>query len=97
MIKGAQRRMVEIRTPESALYETAFFILRIQPPPDRESFDMIAEADRIIARSTDRCASLTEPSAKKRRKWCLHTLLPMLLGALIGGSCVGLVWLICRL
>ena len=45
MIKGAQRRMVEIRTPDSKLFETAYFLLRPQPMPEADAHDMIAEAD----------------------------------------------------
>ena len=91
MIKGAQRRMVEIRTPDSKLFETAYFLLRPQPMPEADAHDMIAEADRIIAHSTD--------CQRERRSFAglLRGFLPAFFGMLIGGVLVGLVWLITSL
>lgn len=91
MIKGAQRKMVEIRTPDSPLFETAYFLLRPQPTPEADAHDMIAEASRIIARSTD-CRREHRSFGK-----CLKGFLPALFGMLIGGTLVGFLWLITSL
>ena len=46
MIKGAQKKMIVVKTAESAVFEEAYFVLR------RESLaqeaDMVSEASRII-------------------------------------------------
>ncbi|MBE6529280.1 MAG: hypothetical protein E7680_01590 [Ruminococcaceae bacterium] len=49
IVKGAQRRMVQMRIGDSPYYEEAFFIVRKDLPkiqfPERE---MLAEANRIL-------------------------------------------------
>ena len=46
MIKGAQKKVVVVRTGESEIFEEAFFVLR--DGGERTRGDMIAEANRII-------------------------------------------------
>lgn len=46
MIKGAQRRMVIIKTEQSELFEQAYFVVRRDAAVER--FDMVEEANRII-------------------------------------------------
>lgn len=52
-LKGAQRRMVQMRIGNSRYYEEAFFIVRRDLPrirfPEQE---MLAEANRILREST---------------------------------------------
>ena len=61
-VKGAQRRMVQVRIGNSRYYEEAFFIVRRDLPkitfPERE---MLAEANRILRDSAGR-----EEHAKKQ-------------------------------
>ena len=47
MIKGCQREMIVMQTQDSALFESAYFILRRQKVPQGKQ-DMVAEANRII-------------------------------------------------
>lgn len=60
IVKGAQRRMVQMRIGNSPYYEEAFFIVRRDLPhvhfPERE---MLAEANRIL------CESATGERRKK--------------------------------
>ena len=53
MIKGAQKRMIVIRTADSSIFEEAYFVVR--GGETRESGDMIAEANRIISESGASC------------------------------------------
>lgn len=46
-MKGCQREMIMLRTNESALFESAYFVLRRERESAREQ-DMLAEATRLI-------------------------------------------------
>lgn len=52
MIRGAQKKMIVIRTHDSRVFEEAYFVMRRDSETVTESTDMLAEADRIIRRST---------------------------------------------
>ena len=58
MIRGAQKKMIVVRTHDSRVFEEAYFVVRPdrEPPPDEG--DMLSEANRIIHKST---ASPTDP------------------------------------
>ena len=47
MLRGCQREMIVMQTGDSALFESAYFILRRHQVP-RGKADMLAEANRII-------------------------------------------------
>lgn len=87
MVKGAQKRMVVLRTSDSGLYEQAYFVLRDkrgQAAPDERS--MIAEANRILSES------LLPTQQKKKRS---HRGAPWLLfGALLGAALASALWLL---
>ncbi len=51
MIRGAQKKMIVIRTHDSRFFEEAYFVMRRDSEAATESSDMLAEADRIIQRS----------------------------------------------
>lgn len=46
MLKGAQRRMVVIKTQDSRIFEEAYFVMRTESAATGE--DMVSEANRII-------------------------------------------------
>lgn len=46
MIKGAQKRMVVVKTADSRLFEEAYFVMRADASPSGE--DMVCEANKII-------------------------------------------------
>ena len=55
MIKGAQKKIVVVRTRESRFFEEAYFVMRKDiPPVCRDNSDIVAEANRIVRQSTDK-------------------------------------------
>lgn len=86
MVKGAQKRMVVLRTSGSDLYEQAYFVLRdsrTQSAPDERS--MIVEANRILNENL-------LPSKPKRKK--TRVVWWLLLGALLGAALASTLWLL---
>ena len=50
MIKGAQKRMIVVKTGDSAVFEEAYFVMRSDEMAEgKTDKDMISEADRIIS------------------------------------------------
>lgn len=86
MIKGAQKRVVVVRTADSGIFEEALFVLR-RGSVARES-DMVAEADRIIR----------ESGGRKRRvetiRRILFALVTFFCGSAFGGALIALILLI---
>lgn len=87
MIRGAQKKMVVIRTHESHLFEEAYFVLRKDSERGMDDGDMLAEADRIIRRST---AGADTGGSSRRRQW-ISRLGWFLAGLSVGG---GGAWLL---
>ncbi len=50
MLKGAQKRMIVIKTADSAIFDEAHFLLK--PNFDGEEMDMVAEAEKIVRART---------------------------------------------
>ena len=93
MIKGLERKIIMISGSESALFESAYFVLRKSAESGGASHeDMVREANRII----ELCLPAGMSRAKRRKK--LRSLFTrcafFLFGALIGA--VGF-WLILAL
>lgn len=84
MIKGAQKRMIVVKTADSEIFEEAYFVLRKSNTGEGE--DMVREANRII-----------EESGTRRKKSTSGRLLPVisvscfLCGGLLGGLITGLI------
>ena len=83
MIKGCQREMIVLQTKESALFESAYFVLRRGKNVTPRG-DMLAESDRIITQGRE--------YFKKRQK--NRKILPFLLGFVAGGALIGVITLI---
>lgn len=81
-VKGAQRRMVQMRIGNSRYYEEAFFIVRRDLPkirfPERE---MLAEANRILRESA---------GAPERKKASPVKFLACFFGGMALGLCFAL-------
>ena len=95
MLKGAQKRMVMLRTADSSLFETAYFILRddSEVGVGERSPTMLEEANRILDQSfTPRTATKGKVERPMRRM--LRQLPGFLVGLLVGGAVVGLVWMV---
>jgi hypothetical protein len=80
MIRGCQREMIVLQTKESALFESAYFVLR---RGCRASVcgDMLAESNRIVGEGREYFQK-----RQKRRK-----ILPFLCGFLAGGVIAALI------
>ncbi len=48
MVKGTQRQMIMVRTPESELFELAYFVLRTDVRGGTDEGSMIDEANMIV-------------------------------------------------
>lgn len=46
MLKGAQKRMIVVKTADSRIFEEAYFVVKTNY--DCEELDMVAEAERIV-------------------------------------------------
>ena len=84
MLKGCQKEMLILQTRDSTLFESAYFILRRQAPPDGRA-DMVAEANRIIG-----AVPLRRESNKRRS---LPRVFWFLAGAILGAGVVALILL----
>ena len=85
-MKGCQREMIVLRTTESPLFESAYFMLR----RDREFAppgDMLAEANRLLGAS--------EPPAQSigRGRRAFSFLLGFLMASLLFGAVLAIVCL----
>ena len=91
MIKGIQRKMVLIRTPDSKIFEEAHFVLRTDGAscPSRQG-EMLNEANRII----EAARIGIDPAKHGARKMGIKGLLGFLFGGLLGSGIVGGVWLL---
>ena len=86
MVKGAQRRLVVLRTTGSALYEQAYFVLRDDRTEHDDEPSLIAEANRILKESF-------LPKQEKPRHPRRHAALWLLAGVLLGAAATSLLWL----
>ena len=80
-MRGCQREMIVLRTNESALFESAYFVLRREREHTREQ-DMLAEATRLIGGGGE-----ATPTRCKRGRF-----LPFWLGFLSGSGAAALLW-----
>ena len=91
MLRGIQKNMIQVQTPKSRYFETAYFIVRAgTPSPSSKSAsgEMLTEANRILAESN---LLSRRDSGKKRR--LREKLYPYCCGVLTGASLVALAWL----
>ena len=87
MMKGCQRRMVMMPTRTSALFETAYFVLKEEAEARRPSeSEMLCEAMRILEEN-----SLTKREPRFSRR---HLLLAFLYGLFLGALAVALAVLL---
>ena len=86
MIKGCQREMIVLQTKESALFESAYFILRKDSRPKSPTKnEMLSEATRILEENA--------LGPDKPRFTRLHLAASLLAGFLLGALAVGIVWI----
>lgn len=97
MLRGAEKRMIVVRTRDSRMFEEAYFVVR--PEADREigdGSDMLREANRILEDCTaeHRHGVLPSPVDMSPGFGLLRGLFWFLLGLLTGGGSVGLLWVL---
>ena len=96
MLKGAQKRMIVIRTRDSRLFEEAYFVMRRDLPDSAaHGADMLEEANRIIQHSLS-ASALASDKPSRPIKHSLGWLWPILfavIGFLSGGSLCALAFL----
>ncbi len=88
MLKGAQKRMIVVKTADSDIFEEAYFVVR--GGVERSKPDMVLEANRII----DGCS---EKRKEKRRRDARILLLPLIcfmIGTLFGGGIAALICMV---
>ena len=79
MLKGAQKRMIIVRTGDSRYFDEAYFVLRREIKPRRNSRDeMLKEANRILEES-----GIDLPKRKKRSRGPLLFLAGILCGVAV--------------
>lgn len=83
MIKGCQREMIVLQTKESALFESAYFVLRRGKNVAARG-DMLQESNRIVSQGRE--------YFQKRHK--SRKIFPFLCGFLSGSALIGAIALL---
>ncbi len=78
MLKGAQKRMIVVKTADSRIFEEAYFVMRGESTSSNS--DMVGEANRIIESCTGKGREMRQSLQNK-------LLLPLC--TFLGGSFVG--------
>ena len=96
MLRGAEKRMIVVRTRDSRLFEEAYFVVRPEADKPRfEESDMLLEANRLLENSmTGARAERGARELLSARGGFLGGLLRFTLGLLTGGGAVGLLWVL---
>ncbi len=79
MIKGAQKRMIVVKTGDSAVFEEVYFVMRRESSAER--LDMLAEANRII----ESCGGNRKRGKSKKLRAIFWSLGIFLCGGAVGG------------
>lgn len=88
MLKGAQKRMVVVKTQDSRIFEEAYFVMRTDTPAS--DTDMVGEANRII----EACCEKRRERVKRMNTAVLVPIFTFVGGSLVGSGITLLVTLI---
>lgn len=88
MLKGAQRRMIVLKTQDSRVFEEAYFVMRTDTSASGE--DMVSEANRII----ENCLDKRRSGAGRARAKVIAPICAFIGGTLFGGGLTLLVTMI---
>ncbi len=95
MIRGAQKRMIVLRTRDSRVFEEAYFVMRREAEGDGASEqDMIREANRILERSLPRDQFTSAPPSQTNSKTRWGGFFWFAVGLLCGGGSTGILCLL---
>ena len=90
MVRGIHKSMIQIKTPQSALFDEAYFVLRVGTEPVSVSDrDMTREANRILEDSN----LVTTQRRPQKKKQTRRGSFSFFCGLLCGAFLVALVWL----
>lgn len=87
MLKGAQKKMIVVKTGDSKVFEEAYFVIRSDALCP--GGDMVGEANKII----DRCGAQKKDRRINRLSLPLISLCSFMGGSLFGGAIAFLVTL----
>lgn len=90
MIRGAQKKMIVVRTHDSRMFEEAYFVMRHNAESPPQGNDILREANRIIQNNL--AASGQERAAREKVRRRIERIGFFLLGCLGGGGSIGLLW-----
>ena len=86
MLKGYERKLIMIRTKDSSVFESAFFILRGSFCNKSSDGDIVSEANRILEES--------DTARKKRAVFKLkHIFISAGIGFAVGAMLLGAIWI----
>ncbi len=88
MLKGAQKRMIVVKTANSRVFEEAYFVMRTDTAPSDR--DMVGEANRII----ESCANTRRESKRRSFGKGFAVIGAFISGSVFGGGLVLLVMMI---
>jgi hypothetical protein len=102
MIRGAEKRMIVVRTRDSRMFEEAYFVVRPRAERCMDSeFDMLSEANRILENSLNgvnceaaRAGEAFRGNSSLTRGGRLRGLVWFALGLLTGGGVASLLWVL---
>ena len=86
MLRGYQRKLIMIRTKESSIFESAFFILRGSFGDKPLDGDMIAEANKIV----EEC---NHPRKIAKQLGFKHIMAALGIGFVLGAAVIGIAWI----
>lgn len=97
MLRGAEKRMIVVRTRDSRLFEEAYFVVRPEAGKgDADGTDMLWEANRILENSMAgaKREGLLTSKASPPRLGSLRGLIWFAAGLLTGGGVSCLLWVL---
>ena len=94
MVKGTQRQMIVVRTPESEIFEMAYLVLRTEVARGVSEGSMIDEANGIVSSFFTEGSDKKKAKRRKKIKRAGQLLLPALIGAVISVGVMVLVKLL---
>ena len=85
MLKGAQKKMIVVKTSDSDIFEEAYFV--VKGGVERSKPDMVSEANRII----EDCFEKRKERTSRDMKALIISLLSFMMGTVFGGGITFLI------
>ena len=88
MLKGAQKKMIVVKTSDSEIFEEAYFV--VKGGVERSQPDMVSEANRII----DGCSERRRERGARDVKALIIPVICFITGSIFGGIMTVLIGLV---